>query len=697
MPTACSWDDLSDLPLAPGVDRLHRRFLARYAELGQRLYTEDTPVQARNAAILAAYRATPGQPAILRRARVLTEFAARVPVVLDPDDLLAGTQAFNRGLWTDHAVSEEARGLGYAGTTGHIVHDYAVLLCHGIDGLRRMIASRHATATTAQQVVLDGFYNALEAFAIYVARHAETAAADGHPLATDLRHLAAAPPATFRQAVQFTWFAQCFLHAENPSAAISFGRLDQYLWPFLRDDLTAGRTTPAEAFNLVCAFFLKCCEGEESQNAVLGGVDAAGEDATNPLSLLCLAAMRRMAVFQPSLCVRIHPGTPADFLRAACALTAAGTGNPGFMNDPVVIAGLEAVGIPRARARDWGVVGCYEATPQGDCYPNTVLGRLHLVDALAGYLTTDAGRRAGDFDTFLAGLYAHIDGCYAETLAACTAAWRHFRDHAPSPFGSLLMGDCLARALPLEAGGARINLVGINILGLGTLVDSLHAVRTAVFREGLVSLAALADAMQADFPDETLYARLRETPERYGTDEPATNALVRDVSTTLARMVLASRLDDGARPYPAFFAFSADIYAVDAASPDGRRAGECISYGVGASQATVTTPTALLASAAHAAHELAACGAPLALTLQRDDVAGPDGWRTVQALVAGYFARGGMHLHVNLASADDLRRAQSDPRRAPDLTVRVSGYSARFVTVDRRWQDALIERAERGR
>jgi len=133
------------------------------------------------------------------------------------------------------------------------------------------------------------------------------------------------------------WLTQVLLSAENPSAAISFGRLDQYLWPFLRDDLAASRTCLEQAYELICAFYLKCCEGGESQNLVVGGTDEAGADATNPLSLLLLAAMRRMRTFQPSLCVRLHPGTPAEFLEAASELAAIGDGQPGWLNDEAVV------------------------------------------------------------------------------------------------------------------------------------------------------------------------------------------------------------------------------------------------------------------------------------------------------------------------------------------------------------------------
>jgi pyruvate-formate lyase len=202
--------------------------------------------------------------------------------------------------------------------------------------------------------------------------------------------------------------------------------------------------------------------------------------------------------------------------------------------------------------------------------------------------------------------------------------------------------------------------------------------------------------VQGDFPDEALRARLRNLPGRYGTDDPATNELAASLSERLARLVLDSRLAGGVRPYPAFFRFSADIYDLRVASADGRRSGDLISYGVGPSAGAATTATAVLASAAHVAHDLCACGNPLALTLPQPPLPPVEGARLIATLVDTYFGQGGFHLHFNQPSAADLRAAQQRPHEHEDLMVRVSGFSARFVHLDPRWQAALIERAESG-
>lgn len=693
------WRTIRALQPSPRVARLLRRFHARSSELGRRIYSEDADVGRKDEAVLAAYRETAGAPAIVRRARVLSEFARTARVAPAPDDLLLGFQTFNRG-FLSRAAADEAAALGYAGTTGHIVHDYERLLRRGVGGLLRDVADAgHRQGAADASPVYAAFGEALSAFRLFIRRHADAAAETGGPesarRAADVHALADAPPRSFPQALQLLWFAQVFLHAENISVAISFGRVDQYLWPFLRDDLMAGRLDLPSAFDWIGAWLIKCGEGEESQNAVLGGVTADGADAANPLSLLILSAMARLRTTQPSLVVRLHDGASPVLVQAACELVGAATGNPGFMNDAVVIEGLRALDIPLERARDWSVVGCYEATLSGAAYPNTVLGQVHLVRTLNAALARAATQGTGEFDDLVAVWKAEVDAAYRETLRGCQKRWNYFRDYAPSPFGSVLMRGCLERGRALEAGGAEFSMAGINLLGLGTLVDGLHALRESVFVRRETTLASVAAAVRDNFPDESLRCRLGRVPGRYGTDSAGANALAREISAWLARRVLDSRLEAGVRPYPAFFAFSADIYATDMASPDGRRAGDLISYGVAPMASVAPAPTAMMGSASNVAQSLAACGCPLSVTLPQSDVRGPEGTERVRQMVQTYFGLGGSHVHVNAVGAGELRRAQADPAAYADLTVRVSGYSARFVTVDRRWQDALIARAER--
>jgi pyruvate-formate lyase len=700
------------IKFSPEIKRLYDAYIINSAKAtakhGRSIYFADDELTAFADARLLAYQETVGQPAILRRTRMMELFAEKAIIRCEAGDIFAGSQKFCSFGFTPE-VNDKLYELGYAHNPGHIVHNYAALLENGITGLIEKISARINDELTEDETInLKSFLRAMHAFKKFINRHTLTMLemansadnrANALQIAMSLKRLGQGEkPATFHEALQMVWFMQIFLHAENPSAAISFGRIDQCLWPFLYNDIKSKIIDMNDAANMVAAFYLRCCEGEESQNLTLGGVNSDGEDATNPLSILMLQVMQELRVTQPSLCIRYHDNTPEQFIDEACKLAAIGTGQPGFINDSSAISGLQAAGIPLERARDYGIVGCYEATTQGDCYPNTVGGNIPTLPKLLNeFLNTDNGQRATDFRQFLNSWYDYVDAIYQQAVTTSYQnTWNYWRDLAPSPFGSVLMDGCVDRAMPLEAGGANYNLFGVNILGIGTVIDSLHAINELIFKSNELTMSELTTALNNDFPDEILQRKLSTISGKYGSDNEITNQLAAEISERIARMVLDSRMNNEVRPYPAFFRFTADIHDHPYATPDGRRKTDNLSYGCGPSSNCGGTPTSILSSTAYIAHNLCGCGNPLALSLPADSLRGDTGVEMLKSLVKGYFTSGGFHLHFNLQSAETLRTAKVDPANNADVTIRISGLSAKFVTLNNKLQDALIERAEKG-
>ncbi len=684
--------EIARLQPSEAIKYLRDDFNHRYSSNGMRLCYSPELSQERDEAIRIAYSQSEGSSTIFRRARVLEVFCKQCSIVTRPEDYLLGTLAYNGPCFVNgNSVPE------YACTTGHIVHDYESLLKYGISGLKEIVSS--ATAEfTYQENARKAYLLSLQAFETFIQRHVDSIP-DGSMLASrhidELQSLSIGPPTTFFGAIQLLWFAHILLHIENPSVAISFGRIDQYLYPFLDRDLAVGAISILEAFDLICALMLKCCEGEESQNVVLGG---AGDE--NLVSYLMLSAMKSMRAFQPSISVRIGKDTSEEFMQACTDLSIQGTGNPGFMNEDLVIRSLVNTGIRKNDARDWSVVGCYEATISGKCYPNTVLGRLNLPRLLSGYVN-QLDSTPTDFEQFVKGFETYTCSAYESHLEDVQNQWMVFRDKAPSPFGSVLMRGSRERLVPVESGGTQYNLVGVNMLGLGSLIDGLLAIKHSIYETDCLSLAEIRDGLASNFADDIIRIKLRKHPQRYGIDDIQSQELISGVSSSLARMVLDSRLyiessDCGpsvdVQPYPAFFGFSGDIYDTDFPSVDGRRVGELISYGIAPPLSSFISSTAALQSASFAAQRLAACGSPFALTLSESE-ADPD---IIGELVQAYFEVGGFHLHINIADTNTLRESMVCPEEHQDVMVRISGFSAKFVTLDKKWQQALVDRAEKG-
>ena len=673
---------IPDMALSERVKTLRREAVDASRQYGRQLLRDDEQ-RFYAACRYDAAAACRDEIEMIRRADMLERFAQNYPIRLHPAELIVGSQRFRSPPMKNYYSEAQLAGLPINGNLGHIVVDYALLLRHGIDGMAAKIdAMPESVNRTAMR-------RALAAFKTFVGRH-------DTPVCRDI---AVAVPQTFHGALQLVWLIQIFLHAEGNAAAVSFGRFDQYLWPFLQADLAAGRLDFEEAFELLCCFLIKACEGDESQNLVVGGEAAAGgTNGENPLSLLVLRAMAQLQLWQPSLSVRIGPYTGEEFWREALALCATGIGMPSFFNEPVVTAALRALAVPEERARDWSIVGCYEATPSGDAYPLTVAAGIPLPVWLDRFLAEKASE-AGSFEEFYHRFKVFAAEVYdRECRPEFQRRWDEMRRNHASPFESLCVSGCLESGKAVEEGGARFNFYGVNLMGIGTLIDSLLVIDSLVFQSRRITLEALREQLRQNFPDEMLLQHCRHLPGKYGSDTPESNRPAHDLSGFIADLILSRPLEHGVRPYPGLFWFSQDIRQLLPATPDGRRDHDFISYGCGPGAFLPSgSPTSMLNAVAALDHSRCACGNPLTLALNRDDLRDERGKTALRQLIEGYFRQGGFHLHVNLAGVDELLDARRRPELYGDLVVRISGFSAAFVSLDERWQNAIIERTEKGR
>ena len=359
----------SEIKLTPRLQRLRAELEKEFANVKRHMLLCDDEQRAYAEISNNAYIASMGKPEVLRCADFLKLFAENFPIRIRKNELLVGSQRFTHPDWGKYLTEEQRKAGGSHSNMGHIVVDYGRMVKLGVSGVRKEIG------TMPQGVNREAFSQTLEAFSTFIRRHADACKQAGlGDIATVCANIAEKAPKNFHEALQMAWFTQIFLHAEGNSAAISFGRFDQYLWPFLKINIAKKRMNKDEALELLCCFFMKCCEGDESQNLIVGGSDFDGNSMENPLSLLVLEACRKIKVWQPSLSVRIGKSTSDKFWKEALLLSVAGTGMPSFFNETVVASGLKKLGIPAERAMDWGIIGCYEAAPQGDSFPMTVAG-----------------------------------------------------------------------------------------------------------------------------------------------------------------------------------------------------------------------------------------------------------------------------------------------------------------------------------
>jgi len=554
------------------------------------------------------------------------------------------------------------------------------------------------------------------------------------------------PARTFHEALQSIWFLDFVLHAVCGARDYSVGRLDQYLLPFYRRDIGGATLTREEALELLQCLFVKMnsfigihdhyttpvkrslCK-DSVQYVVVGGQTADGRDATNELSLLCLDAIDDLRIKEPNLTVRYHPGIDRAFWQGVCGAVRRGA-SIGVYSDDVVIASLTNLGFSLTDARGYVHYGCCNPhlpgwEPQLREYQHSLVKCLELAlnngrdpysarptrlenelrDHSPAYSVDEdfAGPPTGDvadLRTF-ADLMRAVKVQIGHEVARAVALKRRFYAedylaHRPFCFESVLIHDCVARGRDANHGGARYvhhnNYAG----GLATAADSLGAIKKAVFADGWLSLGELRDALAANFAgQETLRRRLMNRYPKFGNDDDEVDGIAAEVAECFCREVLKHRDPVVGACWPGIYSYHRFkwIGHMAGATPDGRLAGEPTSENQGPAPGRDRRgPTATLRSLAKLPLHLTPSGGQT-LTLHPTLFAGPDGTTHLSDLVETYFSLGGQHLQINIVNTETLRAAQREPEKYRGLVVRVTGYSAYFVSLDRRSQDLLIEAA----
>ena len=613
-----------------------------------------------------------------------------------------GTPGLSDALWTS--------GIGC-----HSTQAYELALEGGLAGLRERVAAArpgHPEAADwyrALEVALEG----VAGYILAHARAAEEAAAgaggeqgaEWRRLAADCRWIAQAPPATFLQAVQL--FELLFLLNGHDSP----GRLDQYLWPPLRRDLEAGRTSLEAAQEVVDCLYLKLAE-HVCYGATLGGQLSEGGDATNELTWLCLHSIRRLRLLSPRTALRWHRGTPEPLFAATIHSLATGATFPTLVNDEAMLPGLVGRGLAPEHARDYTFCGCGQTTPQGRAYggyedlilnsvkPLTYAlhdGRDERTGAQVGPRTGEPGA-LGSFEAVEAAVWAQVEHLLTLGIAA-TAAWRRWgAEQVPDFLRSLLTHSCVERGRDWRAGGADYHEGMVDLVGLPTLADALTAIRQVVFVERQLSLAELVAILDRDWAGAERLRRdcLRRVP-KFGNEQPEADGMMARWLGRINDWLGAQRTAFGGPWGVDIIGWSASVAMgeITGATPDGRRAGEPIADCAGPAQGRDRAGvTAVLNSMLTLPMDR--CHGPLALSLRVSGqaVGTPQGEAKLGALVRRYLEGGGQQVQVSVASAAQMRAAQADPEAHRDLVVRVGGFSAYFVELEPRYQADMIARTE---
>ncbi len=516
------------------------------------------------------------------------------------------------------------------------------------------------------------------------------------------RRVPDAPPETFHEAVQALWFLWDFQRLCGNWSGI--GRIDKLLGPFLQADLAAGRLTLDAAREILAHFWIKGCEwitgdGRGSgdaqfyQNIVLAGVDEEGRDVTNEVTYLVLDVVEELHISDFPIAVRLSSRTPERLLRRIAEVQRLGGGIVAVYNEDRIIANLHAFGYPLDEARNFANDGCWEVLAPGKTrFGYQPFDTLQLLQETLGL----AREEPVDYPDFEA-LFADFRLRLARKLTDLVNAW-HF-SKSPSPLLSLFVEDCIARGRGYDEGGPRYTVLSPHAGGIPDTADSLLVIKALVYDEGRFTLPEFLAILKTDWDgQEALRASIRSRFDFWGNDAEAADAMARRVYDAFTDLVAQVRDRYGIlRPagISTFGREGSDFRPHRLAAASGRHRQEILAPNFSPSPGSDTQgPTAAIRS--HCAVDFAKLpgGTALDLKIIPSSLEGEAGLQALMGLMRAFVELGGIFMQIDVVDAALLRDAQAHPERYPNLSVRVSGWSARFATLETEWQEMIIMRTE---
>ncbi len=651
----------------------------------------------------------------------------------------------------------------YAGA-GHLAIDYAKLMEVGYNGLIAEAKERMEGLSKRDPEYADKkeFYQALiimhEAAKKYIERYAVLAESmateekdkkrkeELEAIAENCHAIAGEPPKTFWQAMQLFNIATALIQVESNGHSISYGRMDQWLYPYYEKDIKSGKISKEFALELIEVEYVKMNNptklkdygsmalrngrGFGGESLTLGGVDKDGNDVTNDLTMLMLEASAHTRMMNPWVCVRMHENTPYELKVKTIECVRAGYGHPKIFNDGPAIQGMMRKGMTLEEARDYCVVGCVEISLPGKeygwhdaAYVNTpkmmemVLNGGRCLNCgptcprweHCGGKGEHLGPDTGSLDTYQT---------FEEVLESVDKQFEYWTDQMcsslciidnthralkPLPYVSAFFGACMETGKDLTEGGAKYNGIGPQASGIATCADSLATIKQLVFDEKKCTGEELLQAVKDNWVGhEKLYALVNSSKvHHYGNDDDYADELFEYMFECYCRHITG-------RTNPRGGYFSPGVYSVNAnvamglntnATVDGRKAGEAISENMGPVHTDccshdICGPTALTNSLTKVDHSLASNGTLMNMRFPQDAVAGEEGRDNLIHFLDEYLAKGAMHVQFNIMSVETMKAAQKKPEDYKDMLVRVAGYSAYFVELGKPLQKDLIGRTE---
>lgn len=622
--------------------------------------------------------------------------------VVDYDELIDNQLILNvtdgKGLWCN----------------GHITWLYEKILSLGVTGLKQKFLEALENPKDQQaKEFYEGVVILLDSLLEFNDKHiAEYEKLGNMELADRMKKVPRYACESFKEAVQAYFMQHIVVMRENPFGGNSPGRLDYYLWPYLEKDLANNTITLEEAKEIICELFLRMDERLYNMDVwgemiVVGGTDEEGNSAVNPLSYIMVEAIMDLNIIHPSVYIRMPANPPKEFMELAAKYIKDGSNRAQIFSDEAIINALTLSGIDYKEATNYASGGCMEIGIQGKhcdflyCgWQNTakmlellVTGGISLKDnkKLKTFKYTKSIVGYDDFEEFyndyLKVLKEYVHLSFYEMDLFNELAERN----RPSYLMSSMIDDCLERGRNLNAGGAKYHDYGTTPMALPDTIDSLYAIKYAIFDHKLCSKEELLTALKINFDGyEKLNYTLTNIP-KYGMDEDEINQFASRLISDMCDIHHSYKTRHGGHGKPVILTFihAAAAKGILGARPSGKKAFTSIAHGVTPNSASMTEGiTAAINSCCSIPFNKISGGASTMWDLDPD-------WANeviIESLIKTFINKKGQIFQGNATSVAELIAATKNPEEYQHLIVRVGGYSARFINLNPSVQEDVINR-----
>jgi len=594
---------------------------------------------------------------------------------------------------------------------------------------------------TLKEDELNGMLLSCDAAIIFAERHAQLAEekakneknperkAELEKIAEVCRRVPANAPENFWEAVQMYWFVHLGTITElNGWDSMSPGHIDQHLAPFYEKDIADGTITREKAKELLSCLWIKVnntpappkvgVTAAESgtyndfTNINLAGQKRDGSDGSNELTFIILEIVDELRLLQPQTNIQVSSKTPDAVLLAAGRVIRHGMGYPSLFNSDLVVQEQMRVGKSLEDAREGGNSGCIETGASGKeayilhGYLNTPkvleLALNNGVDPVTGKkigLETGGFNTLTSYDAVYAAFEKQLNYVVSAKIEVDNYLKKRYADLTPATFLSLVINDCIKNGKDYYNGGARYNTDYIQCTGIGTITDSLSAIKKHVFEKNTVTLEELTAICNRNWEGhEALRLTIWNRTPFFGNDDDYADSIMKQVYSSLFETIDGRNSILGPTYHINMLSTTCHNYfgKKTGATPNGRHAFTPISDGTSPSHgADRKGPTAVIKSLAKM-DQVKSGGTLLNQRFLPSVLAGESGLQGMIKLIRSYFSLGGHHMQFNVVDEETLRDAQKKPEQYRNLLVRVAGYSDYFVDLDLYHQEEIIARTAQG-